>query len=191
MTVKHGFQGDKAYISTSKGRRFYLSAPVFDIEEIAHSTSLMCRFNGHCRQFYSVAEHSLLVALICEQLGLADPFEGLMHDAHEAYLVDLAKPWKVEVPGFELVEKRLELAMRKHYQLTDEITAGCKRADWIALAIEARALLPSRGTDFAWPEGVLADAARLSDIRVNCQLPGVSRQYFLHTFAELSAGRGL
>src|SRR6266496_1501995 len=66
------------------------------IEDIAHALSNQCRFSGHCKQFYSVAEHSCRVSDLCSyehQLG------GLLHDGTEAYLSDIARPIKQQ-PGF-------------------------------------------------------------------------------------------
>lgn len=190
MTVTHGFKGDKPYISTCKGSRFYIDTPVFDIEEIAHAGGNLCRYGGHSRRFYSVAEHSILVATIMEQLGLGDPFEGLMHDGHESYLVDLPKPWKAKVAGYTEVEKVLEVELRIAFSLPEEITTGCKTADLIALAIEARMLLPSKGDDFEWPDGIIAQANRFRDWHVPCFAPTLARDHFLATYAELRNGRG-
>jgi hypothetical protein len=89
---------------------------VFRIDTIAHALSMLCRYGGHTSEFYSVAEHCLLVELIvrirCEQyvVRYADEFErmcadpneyirvrrkrALVHDASEAYLIDLPAPFK-------------------------------------------------------------------------------------------------
>lgn len=152
----------KQWIITSTGRRFFMDEPEFDIEEIAHALAMQCRFTGHVSKFYSVAEHSVLVSRLCFEIPecresgddilplIEASYEGLMHDAHEAYLVDLASPWKVLIPQFREVEHRLESAMRKWYGLPKEISSGVKLADWYALFIEARELLPAGTTD-DWP----------------------------------------
>lgn len=191
MTVKHGFKGDSPYISTVKGERFYLDNPKFDAEEVGHALGNLCRYGGQSLRFFSVAEHSVLVCMLCEQLGLADPFEGLMHDAHEAYFIDLPSPWKAALPGYVMYEKRLEAAMRSQYKLADHISTGCKQADLIALAIESRFLLPNKGDDFEWPPGIRAQANKLADIRLNYWDPGVARSHFMTTYAELAGPRGL
>lgn len=66
------------------------------IEDIAHHLSLICRFTGASPFHYSVAQHSVAVAGFMfanhgtKEAGLA----GLLHDASEAYLNDIASPVK-------------------------------------------------------------------------------------------------
>lgn len=93
-------------IQTFKGELFDyadLMNNQINIDDIAHSLSLNCRYNGHCRQFYSVATHSCLVYRLMENtfyhgnplnLTLKDLFYGLIHDVGEAYFVDLPRPLK-------------------------------------------------------------------------------------------------
>src|SRR4051812_16341267 len=69
----------------------------YDIKAIAHALSNLCRYTGHSKRFYSVAEHCVLVS------RLVDPrfaFEGLMHDASEAFCGDVASPLKKLLPGY-------------------------------------------------------------------------------------------
>ena len=83
-----------SWIQTFTGRKFYPLAPRpgdVCIEDIAHALSMKCRFGGHCKKFYSVAEHSVRVSR-CLPADLA--LWGLMHDAGEAYLPDIGKPIK-------------------------------------------------------------------------------------------------
>lgn len=186
--MAYGFHGARPYISTVRGRRFYVDAPNFDIDEMAHALGMICRFGGHSTQFYPVAEHALLVSVICERLQLADPFEGLMHDGHEAYLVDLPKPWKAIVGGYEHTEAGLQRAMRLQFKLPPVISPGCKMADWIALAIEARALLPNRGDDILWPAGV-RDKAMTCGLTPMCLSPEPARTAFLARYDVLTRKR--
>lgn len=152
----------KKWIHTVTGRKFYVDEPVFDIREIGHALSMQCRFTGHTPKFYSVAEHSVMVSRLCFEIadcqrtedGLQDiadaAYEGLMHDAHEAYFSDLATPWKAMVPDYKSVENRLEAAMRKQFGLSSTISTGVKLADWYALFIEAAEFFPPGTTD-DWP----------------------------------------
>ncbi|MBF0305168.1 MAG: hypothetical protein HQL41_05920 [Alphaproteobacteria bacterium] len=83
-----------AWITTEKGGPFNLAHPKagdVDIEEIAASLAKLCRFNGHSRYFYSVAQHSVLVS---DMLPPELRAYGLFHDAHKAYLGDLTTPIK-------------------------------------------------------------------------------------------------
>lgn len=66
------------------------------IEDIAHSLSFQCRFNGHTKRFYSVAEHSLVLRdLVREESGIQNldrRMAAMLHDAAECYLGDITKP---------------------------------------------------------------------------------------------------
>jgi uncharacterized protein len=92
------------------------------IEDIAHSLSNQCRFTGHVPHFYSVAQHSLIVAkMATDEYKLA----ALLHDASEAYLVDLPSPIKREIPEFKQIEERLLKVIAEkfgfEYPLPDEV----------------------------------------------------------------------
>lgn len=145
---------ERGFIQTHSGRHFSLDVPEFHLPDIAHSLSLLCRFNGHCSRFYSVAEHSLLVARIMEDLDLGNPLEGLMHDAVEAYLSDVPAPFKQFLPDWHRLETRLDGQIRERYGLPREKTEGCRKADWMALFIEAHDLTADGGRCFADPLGL-------------------------------------
>lgn len=129
----------------TQGGTFSLENPVFRITDIAHALGQIARFNGHGKFFYSVAEHSLLVAAIMQELEIGDPFEGLMHDATEAYLSDVPSPFKSLLPDWRRIDEQLTYKMRKTYGLPELMTEECKVADTLALFLEAHELMPSRG----------------------------------------------
>lgn len=86
-------------VLTCKGREldpFNLKAEDIDIEEIAHSLSMQCRYNGATPEFYSVAQHSVYCALYTLNRGShrADALGMLLHDAAEAYIGDYVRPMK-------------------------------------------------------------------------------------------------
>lgn len=85
-----------AWITTYSGRFIDLDkfdGTMVDISDIGHSLSNLCRFNGHCQRFYSVAEHSVRLALICpRELQLT----ALLHDAAEAYIGDITSHLKAK-----------------------------------------------------------------------------------------------
>ena len=187
------------HIYTCKGRQFLIAHPTFDVEEIAHATAMQCRYTGHTREFYSVAEHGVLVANIlaweCEPRGTE--FEGLMHDAHEAYVSDIASPWKVLIPDYRKMEKKLEAAMRAHFLLPEKISPAVMRADWLALFIEAEQLLaPGITKDWLEPEPGMKDYAaelrhRSARFMVQSLEPKKARDQWLHHYERLSTYRAV
>lgn len=149
---------EKSFIETATGGRFYAEKPEFKIEDIGFALAKLCRFNGHSQIFYSVAQHSLLVAEImeCDRVrGMADgePLEGLLHDATEAYLSDVPAPLKQFLPDFKKLDAEWERQLRGYFGLPPEKSAACQRADWIALFLEADVHMLSRGTTFVDPHG--------------------------------------
>ena len=102
------------YIETFTGKRIYVHDPKMEsicVEDIAHALSNNCRYNGHCKGFYSVAEHSCHIAdyiLNKLELGPIEALRGLLHDAPETYVTDMPKPFKQELPDYQEVELRFE-----------------------------------------------------------------------------------
>jgi hypothetical protein len=148
---------DNNWIQTFSGRVFRPLAPEQDsivIEDIAHALANMCRFSGHVREFYSVAVHSLHVCdAVGERTEKEDPgcnrheltLAALLHDASEAYLVDVPRPIKrlPELAGYREIEARVEAAINQRFGIAPEIAAHpwIKEADLAVLAAEARDLL--------------------------------------------------
>ena len=113
-----------------------------DVKDIAHALANLCRFGGHCRQFYSVAQHSVLVSLWCDP---EDGMWGLLHDAAEAYLGDLSSPIKHYGGDFGEYYRRAEAVLLQtvstHFGLPPAIPSSVHRADRWLLAAEARDLM--------------------------------------------------
>jgi 5'-deoxynucleotidase YfbR-like HD superfamily hydrolase len=88
-----------------------------DIRDIAHALSMSCRYTGHVRRFYSVAEHSVLIAKWLETRGETNAvcFAGLLHDAGDAYLSDIASPAKRHMPEYRIIEdKIIDVVLNKY-----------------------------------------------------------------------------
>ena len=143
------------WIQTYTGREFHPLSPRADdvcLEDIAHALSMLCRFSGHTREFYSVAQHSVLVAravirrsFCCkEHVGFRHRAAGLalLHDAHEAYFTDVASPLKDHL-NIEAVEEPIQDAIHLHFGLepSDSIAEVIKQEDMKALATEVRDLM--------------------------------------------------
>jgi 5'-deoxynucleotidase YfbR-like HD superfamily hydrolase len=107
------------WIQTYTGKEFYPLEPEIekiDIEDIAHALSNICRYTGHCKRFYSVAQHSLIGAQYFIKLGDNEHAKQfLLHDASEAYLCDIARPVKQHIGNYKEYEDHLlNLIFHKH-----------------------------------------------------------------------------
>ena len=86
---------------------------LIDIEDIAHALSMLCRANGHFRSFYSVGQHSVNCAVEAKARGYSERLQlaCLLHDASEAYLSDVTRPVKAELPKYKEIEAPLQEAI--------------------------------------------------------------------------------
>ena len=117
------------FIVTYTGIRFWPLDPRPEeilIEDIAHSLSMQCRFNGHIESFYSVADHCVRVSAECAD---ENKLCGLLHDASEAYLCDIAGPIKKYFPEFIEMEKKIMKAICLKYHMGIEMPDEVKRID--------------------------------------------------------------
>ena len=130
-------------ILTHTGKRFDLYEPVADMidpRDISHSLAHLCRFNCHTREFYSVAQHSCIVAeLVPEEHKLS----ALLHDATEAYLGDITRPLKQWMPDYRGFEDVIWMRVCERFDLALDLPANVHQADLIALATERRDLMPT------------------------------------------------
>ncbi|TKI02119.1 HD family hydrolase, partial [Martelella alba] len=128
------------WITTFSGRHFDYADPDINsicITDIIHALSNECRYAGHCSQFYSVAQHSVLTSMIVPP---AFALEALLHDAAEAYCKDIPAPLKRLLPDYHAVENRVDAVIRRRFGLPEAMSPEVKRADLIMLATERRDL---------------------------------------------------
>lgn len=150
------------YIHTQCGR-FYIGSPVWIPEAMAHSMAQTARYRGNADDFYSVAEHSVLVAALMRDVVGGSPYEGLLHDAAESVLPDVSAPFKQLLPDLRAIEKVLDKDIRQTFGLPKEKTKEATIADWLALFIEAAELIPERGADFVDPYDLRQEALKLRE----------------------------
>lgn len=171
------------YIETYTGRTFPFLHPTesdFDIVDIAHALSNTGRYNGHCKRFYSVAEHSYHVSFIVPpHLAL----EGLLHDASEAYLTDVASPIKYHLTGYKVLEDGLMNVIAKKWGFSWPVNPEVKRADVIALSTESNDLIASKGNNWFWPPHNIRPTT--SAFIPWCWAPSVAEEMFLKRFYEI------
>ena len=139
-----------------------------------------CRYAGHVKEFYSVAQHSVIVSRLCPP---QDALWGLLHDGAEAYLGDVVKPLKVTgaFAEYRKLEVRMQAAICSRFGLPPEEPASVKRIDKAMVAIEARDLLAPLLPD-------REDRACCLDITIEAQDPRTARASFLDRFYELREG---
>lgn len=169
------------WLQTYSGRAIFPEAPdprQIEIEDIAHALANVCRFGGHCREFYSVAQHSVLVSGLTKNC----PLLGLLHDAAEAYLGDVVRPLKRLLPAFSEFERSVFAAIAARFELDTEIGPRLRselaEADNILLATEARDLM-------AAPPLPWQPLPPPLEQRIEPWPPAVARREFLARFEEL------
>jgi 5'-deoxynucleotidase YfbR-like HD superfamily hydrolase len=132
------------------------------IADIGHAISMLCRFTGHVHSFYSVAEHSVRVSIEAERratvAGVHDTMRqhiarwGLLHDASEAYLVDLARPVKrlPEMAPYRNAEAAIMLTVAQRFGLMGDEPGLVKEVDVALCYTEARDLFPRVHPEWTW-----------------------------------------
>jgi hypothetical protein len=139
---EHGF-----YIRTFTGKQFFwntVETNEFCIEDIAHALSMNCRWTGHTKEFYSVAQHCVLASWY---VAAPHSLAALLHDAAEAYIHDTPSPlkWYLKDKGFTAfsdLEKRVDRAIFKAFGLEYPRDPAVKMVDMRLLATEHRDLMP-------------------------------------------------
>src|SRR5215218_5038535 len=178
------------FLQTVSGRRvnpFDPDPDDLDIGDIARALGNLCRFGGHSRVFYSVAQHSVIVSELVEQRGgdVEDVFAALMHDATEAYLGDMPHPIKHRSElgaAFKQAEDHLEQVIRKRFRIKPDVP-DIKRVDRALLATERRAF---SGENWHWPE---LDGVEPLELEVIAWPPDAAARAFAARYAELDAKR--
>ncbi len=144
------------WIMTASGRPFWPLEPRLEditIADIAHHLSNLCRFTGAVRLFYSVAQHSVEVSMSIAPLLVTGRHRtaalyGLLHDASEAYLMDIPRPLKhdAQFSAYRAAEARLQRVIYAAFDLDpDDEPAELKLTDRRMLRTEQRDLMPPPG----------------------------------------------
>jgi hypothetical protein len=182
--VEHG-----PFIQTVSGRRVNPFAPELeqlDLGDIAQALANQCRFGGHLRTFYSVAQHSCLLADAVERRGEdANAARwALLHDATEAYLLDLPHPIKHRSELGALyrdAEARLQEAICRRFGLPLEPPPTLKALDRALLATERRTVAT---VAWHWPE---LDGVEPLELEIEAWSPARALVEFLERYERLEA----
>lgn len=165
-------------MQTYTGRKFWPLDPwpeEVDIFDIAHALSMTCRYGGHSKRFYSVAEHSVLVSrFVPGDQKLA----GLLHDAAEAYFGDVIRPVKKHL-RVRPIELRLDQAIATRFGLTlaEMHSPEIKSVDNRILVDERDELMTPTADEWAGLEGIDPLGAQ-----IRCWPPEIAKMKFLAEF---------
>lgn len=170
----------KAFVQTYSGVPFYPLAPslgAIQIDDIAHALSMLCRYGGHTRRFYSVAEHSVILS---HAVAPENARWALMHDATEAYIGDMVWPLKEEIPQFKEVEEVLMSAICTRFGLPQIQPPQVVEYDRRIVIDERDMLLaPSQ---LAWPA---LEGYKPLGVSINAWSPDRAKAEFLNRFRQL------
>jgi len=167
------------WMQTASGRMFWPIDPRPEevcIEDIAHALSHICRYNGHCRAPYYVSQHSVLVARhVSEQNRLW----ALLHDASEAYVLDVPRPLKPSLTGYREIEARVQAAICERFGLPVEMPAEVTRVDNAILVDEMTQMMAAPPAPWGLREPPLG-------IEIEPWSPEQARAEFLGLFRDLA-----
>lgn len=168
-------------IRTLSGRYFSFKSPQdykFDIEEIGHALSHICRYTGHVKEFYSVAQHSVLVSYCVPELHVKTAFG---HDFAESVLGDVSSPLKAELSEYRAMEHIVEREIARQFGLIFPHPPSVKNADLRVMLAEMRDLKNGY---------VSADYPKLKpiDYPIRPMEPKMAFTYFMNRWEEIQKG---
>lgn len=170
-------------IQTFVGELFDIFDPnlnQINLKDISHALSMICRYGGHSREFYSVAEHSVLIAGYFEKTGHTDLARwGLMHDATEAYMGDLIRPLKRALPAYAAAEDNLMAYICTKFDLPIEQPGPIKEAD-LRITTDEREIL-------MFPRVWSYDPLEPLGVELQCWTHDQAEQAWLDTYWRLFA----
>ena len=169
---------------TASGKYYNFFEPqnyTFDIEAMASSLSKLCRWTGNCKEFFSIAQHSVIVSyLVPPEHAMA----GLLHDGIESVMGDCSTPLKLLFPLYKELEYAAEKEMFSQFGIPFPMHPSVKQADLVSLATERRDLMPPCG-NWLVLEGVEPMKQTIWPLP-----PKQAQELFLKRYYELKALQG-
>jgi hypothetical protein len=168
------------WMQTYTGQSFYPTQAYPDEVnpiDIAHALSMLCRYGGHVNRFYSVAEHCVLMSQYVEP---ENALWTLLHDATEAYVGDMVRPLKRQIPAYVAVEDRLMEVICRRFGLPSKMPAEVAEVDSRIIHDERRQIMnwsarPWSSIDHLPPLGV----------HIEAWSPGEAKRHYLNRLTEL------
>jgi len=169
------------WMQTAGGRQYWPADPrpaEVHLDDIAAALSKQTRYGGHCLRFYSVAEHCIHIAfhLYSRGHGHAVAFAGLMHDASEAYLVDVPRPIKYRLGNYTEIEALNMAAIAERFGFAWPMPDAVKDAD-------NRILLDEQAQNMAAPPAPWGVEGDPLGVKLRFLAPEQAEKAFLAAFA--------
>lgn len=174
------------WIQTYTGRVFYPLDPRPEeiwIKDIAWALSRQCRYAGHTTQHYSVAEHSVVVS---HNVAPHKALAALLHDASEAYAVDIPRPMKKDMPEYKAIEKNIEIAVATRFNLEYPWDDEIMLVDGAMIRYERASFMnPMLRSDIDW---TYPNEHKLNNIKLYGFDPQEAYELFMDRYRELTEG---
>lgn len=183
--------GRGAWMQTFAGHQFFPLAPrVEDVDpvDIAHALSLTCRYGGHVKRFYSVAEHTIRISWWLQNQG--EPWDvqlaGLLHDAAEAYIGDMVRPLKHHMPDYQAIDVAVSRVVFERFGCPVEYAAALPAK---VREADNRILLDERNQLLSTPPGAWEqDGLNPLGIVLDCWSPPVAELAWAQRLDQLTSG---
>jgi 5'-deoxynucleotidase YfbR-like HD superfamily hydrolase len=186
-------------IDTASGVRLDLDDPQAEdirIEDAAGGLSKVCRFGAQAREYFSVAQHAMLVQRLVVEAEYPElALMALHHDSHEAYLCDIPTPLKRKIrnatSAYKETCKRFDRVIGEAFgfewpEQGSPEQRTIKHADRQALLIEAARLLRDGGKalrrDQRFVDELFGELAPLDETLP----PAKAEKLFLQVHSELT-----
>ena len=179
------------WFKTATGNIVFITDPKIStvtVEDIARSLSRQCRYAGHLKddvETYVVAQHSIMVSWLVEQTHPRLSYQALMHDAVEAYIQDLIRPLKLNMPGYMPLEDEWTRYVCSQFHIPCEHNSVIKQADRAIQFAERRDLTIGGIEPTNDPKAY--ELADMWPATIRPWSPSCSRSVFLETYHRLRA----
>ncbi|KKN18269.1 hypothetical protein LCGC14_0957580 [marine sediment metagenome] len=180
---------NNTWIMTASGRCVYpleLRPEDVVIGDIAHGLAHTCRFNGHSTNFYSVAEHSLIMS---HKVSSEAALYALLHDAPEIYISDVPSPIKTAIPQIKEIEERIWQIIMEKFGLNRKHRKEVELADRRMLCTERKQIMPLNNIEFDNCHKVkpyVMGPAYKDGVTIQCLAPQGAKRLFLERFLKLT-----
>lgn len=179
-----------ATIETFTGVLFDILNPtldMIDIRDIAHAGSQLCRFTGHTKFHYSIAQHELLGSFIVPR---ENALEFLLHDAAESYVNDMSRPLKHQTEcgdHYRPVEEKIQSLIRKKFGLPKVQSPVIHEVDNAMLWAEKNQIMGSAKWSAESITACNVSVDRIpADVKIHEHAPRFIERKFLERFAQLT-----